>query len=418
MEKLTTKKQINGMALLFAVTYMVSYITRTNYGAIISNMVEQTGYTKDLLSMALTGSFITYGTGQIVSGILGDRFSPKKLITCGLVATVIMNILIPFCQDPYQMLAVWCVNGFAQAFMWPPIVRLMTALLSESDYKDASVKVSWGSSIGTIVVYLISPIIISLFSWKGVFFFSATCGVIMIVIWNIFSYEIQPSKKEKTANGKSSEKKQKISAKVLFAPVVLGAMLGIVLQGMLRDGVTTWMPSYIDETYGLGSVLSILTGVVLPIFSIISFRVAGAMYKKITNPMTCAGIIFGVGAVSALALYLFTGSNAVFSVIFSALLTGCMHGVNLILICMIPPFFKKYGNVSTVSGVLNSCTYIGSAIATYGIAVISEKMNWSFTLLIWFAIAVAGTAVCLICAAPWKKKMMVDTQVQNKEEEA
>ena len=68
------------MALLFAITYMVSYITRTNYGAIVSNMVEQTGYTKDLLSMALTGSFITYGTGQIVSGILGDRFSPKKLV--------------------------------------------------------------------------------------------------------------------------------------------------------------------------------------------------------------------------------------------------------------------------------------------------------------------------------------------------
>ena len=394
------------MALLFAITYMVSYITRTNYGAIVSNMVEQTGYTKDLLSMALTGSFITYGTGQIVSGILGDRFSPKKLVTCGFVVTVLMNILIPFCANPYQMLAIWCVNGFAQAFMWPPLVRLMTTLLSDEDYKSASVKVSWGSSVGTIVVYLISPVIIYLASWRGVFWFSAACGVIMIFIWNKFSYEIQPSKKNEVASEVVTEEpKKKVSAKVLFAPVMLGAMLGIILQGMLRDGVTTWMPSYINDTYHLGSVISILTGVILPIFSIISFRVAGLLYKKITNPMTCAGIIFGVGAVAALALFLLTGSNPIFSVLFSALLTGSMHGVNLILICMIPPFFNKYGNVSTVSGVLNSCTYIGSAISTYGVALLSEKAGWEFTLLIWLAIAAAGTAVCLICARPWKKKM-------------
>ena len=192
---------------------------------------------------------------------------------------------------------------------------------------------------------------------------------------------------------------------MLFAPVMLGAMLGIILQGMLRDGVTTWMPSYIKETYDLGSSIAILTGVVLPIFSIVTFKVAGWLYKKITNPMACAGVIFGVGALSALALYLLSGSNPIFSVLFSALLTGSMHGVNLILICMIPPYFNKYGNVSTVSGVLNSCTYIGSAISTYGVALLSETMGWTFTLLVWLAIAVAGTAVCLICTRPWKKKM-------------
>ena len=405
MEKFTTKKQINQMALLFAVTYMVSYITRTNYGAIISDMVDSTGYTKDLLSMALTGSFITYGVGQIISGLLGDRFSPKKLVSYGLTVTVLMNILIPFCGDPYQMLAAWCVNGFAQAFMWPPLVRLMTTFLSEEDYKLTSVKVSWGSSVGTIIVYLASSIIVSFTSWKAMFFFSAICGIIMIFVWNKFSYEIRPSAENKPTQAEEGRSKSKVSARKLFAPVMLGAMLGIILQGMLRDGVTTWMPSYIKDTYNLGSSIAILTGVVLPIFSIVTFRVAGWLYKKMPNPMTCAGVIFGVGALSALALYFLSGSNPIFSVLFSALLTGSMHGVNLILICMIPPYFSKYGNVSTVSGVLNSCTYIGSAISTYGVALLSEMVGWDFTLLIWLAIAMAGTTVCLVCARPWKKKM-------------
>ena len=177
MNTIQSKKQVNGIAILFMTVYMVSYITRINYGAIISEMESSAKIAKDLLSMALTGSFITYGVGQIISGLCGDRFSPKKLVAYGLVATVLMNLLIPLCQSPYQMLAVWCVNGFAQSFMWPPIVRLMTALLSEEDYKKTSVIVSYGSSFGTIAVYLIAPIIISLLSWKWVFRISAIFGI-------------------------------------------------------------------------------------------------------------------------------------------------------------------------------------------------------------------------------------------------
>ena len=59
------KTRVTRIAVLFTLMYMISYITRINYGAIISEMVTDTGYTKDLLSLALTGSFITYGAGQI-----------------------------------------------------------------------------------------------------------------------------------------------------------------------------------------------------------------------------------------------------------------------------------------------------------------------------------------------------------------
>ncbi len=398
VDKLQTKKQVNGLAVLFTLTYMISYITRINYGAIISEMESATGMSKSLLSMALTGSFVTYGTGQIISGICGDKFSPKRLVSCGLVVTVLMNFLIPICQNPYQMLAVWCVNGFAQAFMWPPLVRLMTTLLSEEDYKRTTVKVSWGSSFGTIIVYLISPLIISLFGWKAVFLFSAVCGIVMIFVWNKYSYEIGASSK------KMDDCNEKAKTSILFTPVMISIMVAIVLQGMLRDGVTTWMPSYISETYNMSNIIAILTGVVLPIFSIVCFQVTSGLYRtKLRNPLLCAGVIFGAGALSALALLVFTGQSASLSVLFAAVLTGCMHGVNLMLICMIPPFFKKYGNVSTVSGTLNACTYIGSAISTYGIALLSERLGWNFTLLIWLLIGVVGTVICLACVRAWTK---------------
>ena len=191
------KKAVSRLAMLFTLMYMVSYITRINYGAIISEMVNDTGYSKSMLSMALTGSFITYGAGQIISGFLGDRFSPKKLLSFGLGLSILMNLTVPFCQNPYQMLGVWCVNGFAQSFMWPPLVRLMTHYLSMEDYSKVSVKVSWGGSFGTLVVYFLSPVLIQWLGWKSVFFFSAAAGAVMLCVWMWKGYDAAPVPRKK-----------------------------------------------------------------------------------------------------------------------------------------------------------------------------------------------------------------------------
>ena len=376
------KKEVRNLTILLACTYMVSYLTRINYGTIISAMVTQTGFTKDSLSLALTGSFITYGAGQIISGVMGDRINPKKLISYGLAVTVAMNILLPFCGNPFLMCGVWCVNGFAQSFMWPPIVRIMSSLLTEQDYQNASVRVSWGSSIGTILLYLCAPLILAVLPWKWVFWICAAVGVVMLLVWHKSAPDVPPAVKEISSTGE----KQSVSR--VFSPLLIAVMAAIALEGMLRDGVTTWMPSYILETYHLSNGTSILSGVLLPLFGIGSFQVASRMYGgKLKSPVTCAAIIFAVGACAALGIFLLNGTSAIGSILLSALLTGCMHGVSLILICMIPPFFKSQGSVSTVSGILNASTYIGSAISTYGIARLSGSVGWHGTVFVWFLIA-------------------------------
>ena len=399
MNKLTDRKKINATIFLFTMTYLVSYMTRINFGAVITAIVEQTGMTKTMLSAAVTGSAITYGLGQIMSGFIGDRISPKRLVFVGLLTTVTMNLMIPLCQNNVQMTAVWCVNGLAQACMWPPLVKLMVGLFSQTDYGRASTVVNWGASFGTIIIYLLSPVIIMVSSWKTLFFITGGCGVVMALIWLRCCPEPVFEKPAAAVKGAVMDKKDAR----FFTPLLVAIMFAIVLQGMLRDGVTTWMPSFVSETFKLSSEVSILSGVCLPIFSILSLRLGLALYEKFPgNPVRCASMIFGLGAVAALVLSLVAGSSPIGSIACMALLTGSMHGVNLMLICMVPPFFQRKGNISTVSGVLNSCTYIGSAISTYGIALLSETAGWQTTAFIWFLIAALGTAVCFVCSRIWK----------------
>ncbi len=403
MIKPQSKREVRLFTLLFSVVYMISYITRNNYGAIISEMELSTGYARSALSGAITGSFITYGAGQVVSGICGDKFSPKKLLLYGLIVTSAMNALIPVCNDPYLMVVVWCVNGFAQSFMWPPLVRLMSELFSETDYKHAAAMVSLGGNAGTILVYLLSPLLISLFGWKSVFIFSAICGIAMVFVWNKYCCEIDVTPK----NAVEKKTTQASLSKILLGGLMIPIMLAIICQGTLKDSVATWMPTYISETYDISNLISILSGVILPIFAILCIQLASKLYMNVfKNPLMCAGVFFAVGALSAGALYLLNGKNSVVSILLLAILTGTIHGVNFIIMSMIPPFFKRYDNVSTASGLLNACTYIGSAISIYGAAILSESAGWSYTLFLWFAAAALGGMIAFLCMIPWKHKMM------------
>lgn len=398
MNQLTDKKQIKKLRLLFMLTYMVSYLTTINYGAVIVEICDDMGIAASLLSLAVAGSFITYGVGQLISGFLGDRIQPKKMVFIGLAITIAMNFCVPFCTNAWLMTALWCINGFAQSFLWPPIVRLMVALFKEEDYKKATVVVSWGGSFGTIFVYVTSPIWITISGSRLVFWVSAALGLLMLCLWNLSCPNIKDEPVEKAAGSK-------VGMRYFMSPLILGIMLAIVLQGALRDGVTTWMPSYISETFHYSNAASILTGVLLPLFSILSFQVTSKIYNKRPNaPLFCAGGIFLTGGISSFLLLQFSGENALICIFCMALLTACMHGVNLILVCMLPIFFKDSGNVSTISGILNACTYVGSSISTYGIAKISENCGWNITITIWMLIALAGMCICFICIPLWKQK--------------
>ena len=398
-QRISDKRQIRRTIALFAAAYLVSYITRINYGAVIAEMMQQTGMDKASLSAALTGSFITYGAGQLISGWFGDRIQPKRLVLGGLLTTAAMNLALPFCRTPPQMTAVWCVNGLAQAFLWPPLVKLMTTLFSQSDYRRASVVVSLGSSLGTILVYLLSPLCIAWAGWRSIFWLCSLCALAMAAVWqqSCRLIPMEPPQPAEVPTASAAERSHR--------PLLLFILLCIVIQGALRDGVTTWMPSYISETYQLSTGVSILTGVVMPVFSMIAFQAASLCYRKTpSNPLQCALFFFSAGTVFALLLALLFSHSPLLSVLLSALLCGCMHGVNLMLVCMVPPFFQRQGNVSAVSGLLNACTYIGSAVSTYGIALTSEALGWQATILTWLGLAAAGSLICLTCIPAWKRR--------------
>lgn len=395
------------LTLLCAAVYFCSYLTRLDYGAVMVEMVRAEGFSRVDASAALTGLFITYGFGQLISGYLGDRVRPQLLIFFGLIACGLMNLLIPFCPSPAWMTVVWSVNGLAQAMMWPPLVRIMSQHMTESEYKVATVHVSWGSSLGTIVIYLLIPLLLKVSSWRGVFYCAAAVGMGMAAFWMARYGRVERTLplQEQAAPADEPGDAGKSGGGLRALMPLLAIMMGVIIcQGTLRDGITTWMPTYLADTYHMESGKSILTGVLLPLFGMVCYQIVLWMNRKLVkNELQCAAIIFGVGLVSLLALRLLHAHSFALSVLILAFAVASMHGVNLIMTCMTPKYLAGSGKISMISGLLNACTYIGSALSMYGVALIADRFGWTVTESLWCAVALLGTLCAAACVPKWGK---------------
>ena len=406
----TVKKPISGKSLAWLLTlvYFTSYMTRKSFSTVLAEVVTSTGIDKETLSIVAVCMTVTYGLGQIINGRLGDKFKPTNMIYCGLIIATTVNIIFPFISGSVVAMAIfWGINGFAQAMMWPPIVKILVANCDDAMYGYSVVRISWGSSFATIALYFIAPLLIMLTgSWKSMFFVSAAMGLIFTVFWTFAKRRINVSVPTE-ANGDTAEAatpSQKFRfPRAAILPFVF-IVLGIIFQGMLRDGVATWMPTYLKEVHGMESAGAILSGVFPAVFSIICFSVAGTLYKKFfKNEVLCGGVIFAVAVLASGILLLLYGKNTIVAITCLTLITGCMHGVNLMLITHVPKRFKKHGTISTFAGLVNACTYVGEAIFLYGLAVLAGKFDWRFCVGIFLVIAALGTACCFIAARPWDK---------------
>lgn len=402
-EKLTSRKSINFLVLLCAAVYFVSYFTRINYAAVLVEIIDSEGYSKVEASAPLTGLFISYGFGQILSGWLSDRYKPEIILFAGLLLTAAMNGLIPLCGSVILISAVWFVNGFAQALIWPPIVRILTAYLTVKDYQEKIFIISWSSSVGTVAVYIFAPFIIKRCGWRPVFFISASLAAVTAVIWLAAINRIR-KKAAVSVQKEYCQESQRYSSLIKDGRAVFIVVLTlavIAVHGILRDGISSWMPTYISETYSVENTVSIISSIGLPVFSMAATWLSSYINKKfIRNEAACSAFWFICSIIFNSILYSAYDLSPALSIAMLTAVYGCSNGINLMFTCTVIPYFRKYGKVSFFTGLFNSATYVGSAVSMYAAAGITTRFGWKGAVLMWLAAGLCGAALSLAMVKP------------------
>ena len=403
MDTINNKKYSRtGIIILCCLVYFVSYFSRKDFAAVMAGMISDGAIGRANAGLVGTMLFIFYGVGQLVSGYLGDKIRPKYLIMMGLSVTGMCNALMPVVPEG-AMVCVWGLNGLAQAMLWPPIVKILAHYLDHNTYVTAHLAVTSAAHVATVLLYVFVPICLTFMSWHTVFICASALAFISMTVFAIAMRLILPKSAEReseaTAETKGNDSHRTDARSILTVLKESGiftVFVCIVVIGFLRDGIESWLPMLYSEAFGRDVSESTLVSMILPIFSIISIAVVTPLHKKgiLKNEVSGTALLFGLSLVSAIPLAFFVSMDGAFFSVASLLLTAficaAMHGANFLLISCLPGRFARFGRAATVSGVCNSCVYIGAAISTYGIALISEAMGWSLTIASWCAILVIG----------------------------
>lgn len=406
---LTDRKQILWFFALCFLAYYSTYLGRLNYAATLAEMLREEGMGKGQAGMIGTAFFVSYGAGQLISGFLGERRNCKRLVFSGLFVSAGMNLLMGCLKEPGAMMAVWCINGLAQSMVWSPMLHIICELLDTGTRTRFCMYINYSVPLGTVSSYGLSALLTGTLGWRAAFFIPAVLVGIMAALWlfgmNGLGYEgkkgrimaEEAGRQDRQAAGEVSGGKLFLSSGLVFL------VLALCMQGALKDGITTWIPVYLEENHHMGSIAAILSTMVIPLCNLLGVSLAALAEKRTgENEVLSASVFFGVCACSLAALLFGGKGSKALALGMLAVATTSMMSVNALLISVLPSRFGKMGKASEVSGILNSCVYLGCAVSTYGIGVVSERMGWDFTVFLWTAGAILAGGICIGVSRIWK----------------
>ena len=397
--------------VLFALcwaAYFTSYIGRLNYSSAMPEILRLSVLDKSQAGFISMAYFFAYGIGQLINGFLGDKMHPRKMIFTGLFLAGVMNIVMGFLNNFGTMAVFWCANGFLQSMIWPPILRIFAEMLNEETRVRYSIHITSTMALGTLTSYVLSAIMLELFGWRAAFFAAAIvmCGVAVVfqirfrVVEQYASEHGEPHGDER---GKAGEETSVPFSKVLIGSGLVMILIPVIVHGVLKDGVTSWVPTYIQEIFHTSSSFSILITTVLPIVNLTGAYAAQFMYQKFfqKQEIRTVACFFVIATGALLGLWKFGDVSVVVTVVLLGIITASMMAVNTLVVNLLPLHFVKMGRAATVSGFLNSMAYLGTAISTFTIGIMVESSGWNRTIFGWFIMTAAAMVICFLL---YKKK--------------
>jgi len=363
--------------------YNLAYLGRYSYNANINLVMNDFDVNHATAGMVTTCFFFAYGIGQVINGFMCKRYNKKYLFPIVLFSSSALNLLvlvIPFGFFKY----IWLVNGLLQSCLWSSIITVLGENLDGNHMNRALVIMSTTATVGTIFAYGSSAFFVWLGNYRIMFVFASVAMIAMGIVW------LMIFKNNNRAQNETNNIPSKKSEKVKFMSFLFVAMaIFAVVDNLIKDGLSTWVPAILTEEYGMKNEVSILSSIVLPVLGTVGGLMALALNKRFKNFVLLSSGLFAVSSVFILIIMSAGRYGAYLMILCFGMVVCMMHGINNIITSIAPLKMHKDSDPGKIAGILNGFCYLGSTLSSYGLGIIADKSGWQtvfLTLLILSAI--------------------------------
>lgn len=383
------------------IVYACSYIGKLGYNANIIQMEKAFNVSHAESGAVSSFFFFAYGAGQIINGLFCKRYNLKYVVFGGLILSGISNILIGIVTNFQIVKYLWVINGGALSVLWVSLIRFLSETLDKKYMSKAVVVMGTTVATGTFLVYGLSALFVALKVFKLIFFIAGILLPFIAITWFISS----PILAKKITSGQLSdqieskdlqkgednvETKRKGCMKGLLGIFIIFGIFAI-MTNLIKDGLTTWVPTVLKDVYGLPDYISVLLTLLLPLCAIFGVTVVVNLNKKIDNFVSICTFLFTVSCVLIGVVIMMLHFNLFVVALLSFAIISClMQGANNLITSVMPLYWKDKINSGMVAGIFNGCCYIGSMASSYGLGLVADLYGWNSVFwLLFFVCAVA-----------------------------
>ena len=181
-----------------------------------------------------------------------------------------------------------CIGISALGLFYMPMALAAFVLVPLSARRDVFI-----ANLSLIHIFI--PQIIKALSWQSVFLVCGSFSAAAAAVWAVGYGMIARKKTENNVSCpdiSNTEYNENSSDKVKLFPVLVSSgvifvLIGIISQGFLRDGITTWFPSYVSQTFSLPAENSIFITAALFVTAIVGVYLTKWLYRRFFRNERC-----------------------------------------------------------------------------------------------------------------------------------
>ena len=429
MGKDRTEKDQNLIIVLCWLVYTAAYLGRYGYSANIPQIEAQFGVGHSATGFVGMCFFVAYGAGQVVNGIFCKKY-PKRVVLSGVLAlSAILNLVVWLGVGFAAYKYLWLINGLAQSVLYSSLMVVIGNFVLQKNYKKAVFAMGTTVGAGTLLAYGVSFLLVKIGGYRHIFLVAFAVMAAVALVW-FFGYgrvtkRLESVRAEIAAAEEVKEPSAEHGKKATGGIVAVIALFAAfaVINNLIKDGLLSWVPSIMIESFSLPKDISTLLTVALPAVGIFGTALMLWLNKLCKNNYyMSAGILFFLTAALCFSVPYLTAQQSywVLAIVCLAVVNCFMTGINNLITAVVPLSMRGRISAGVLAGLFDGSCYVGSAISTYGIGAIAENTGWNAVFYLFAACACASAliaAVVLLLSIVKRNKKTEKGQQQAASEE-
>jgi OPA family glycerol-3-phosphate transporter-like MFS transporter len=407
------------------ITYASFYLGRVNFSVALPGIMADFGWSRGNVGAIGTALFWAYAIGQFINGQLGDRLGARILMTVGLIASALFNLLFGFSQTLEAMIVIWALNGYVQSMGWAPAVKTLANWFPPRVRGKMSGRLGTSYILGGAISVALAGFIVVRLDWRAAFFAPCVLLLLSALYWYLgaknspegaglpaleeFEGEVKPSE-DAIAGSTDKYLGLRFTLKNSIGNSRVWLMgWGLFFVNIVRYGFLTWAPTYLFETQKAGIDKAAYSSVIFPLVGALGAVFAGwatdRWFQSRRAPVAAISMVLA-GGLSWLYRFAVPEGQWFLGLVTLAAIGFAVYGAHVLIVAAAPMDFGTRKAAAAATGFIDGWGYLGAGLQGAGTGLLVDRWGWNAGFSFWItsAFLAAGLMVLLWRYKPPKRK--------------